>query len=523
MSATELPLFVESYSLVTAIDEGGSDRGSSVGHLGQKNQSFTVTPAEGMTVENGASQQFTFSGITSDTVDIELFDCSNVSTDENGVSTFSGTNPGGTGNVAQEDDAPAAGISVVNGTANGGADEADSADGTISFTVDTAGTECFVAVVYSDTDDDDRLDLQPNGEPSEAFANSGDINVIAPEAGDNTANPGAVTAVNKAENYFGTAQGTFYYDANDEYMLEGEASDLAEFEQLLSVGDTVAGNYRSNAANQSTFNLSDDAPVAPATVTATGTDNAVDANNTGKGGIEVALSDSTTGTVAAYRVFRSTQPVPTVTGETAQCQATDSPAYSQVGTVEDDQNGGTYYFLDSTAQAPVTGADTPVYCYYVVAVDEAGDVSEPSNRASATADEAQESATNAAPAFTNETAATDGGAEDTIVLDYTEAVDGTTVDDSNVPTSLEYEVRVTDADGNVRNVTANITTVAVADDKVTLTLADGSFAADETVRVDVVNGADGNTVGEATTPTGESQLFQPLDDAVVATAAAPVV
>lgn len=345
------------------------------------NQTFVVSPTGPQTAEAGTVQQFSFSGITPGSrVDIQLVDCSNVATDANGVTTFSGTNPGGANNVAQNDNAPTAAVTVVNGVASGTTDQVVvPSSGTVTFSVDTTGDAgtCYVAVVFNDADDDDRIDLGANGQPTEAFGNSGDVTVVAAEAADNFSNPGTVTYVDLASNLFSTANGTFYYDSNDEFILAGTPSNTAltmeQFEARLSVGDSVAGTYRSNPANQSSFTLTDAAPVAPASVTAQTPGDDGQTANAGKQGVQLNFPQSGTATTASYNVYRATAIQPTVIGQSPTCP-TSPTAYSVVGTVADTATATEYWFLDTTAQpAPSATPTNPQYCYFVTAVDMTGD------------------------------------------------------------------------------------------------------------------------------------------------------
>jgi hypothetical protein len=500
------------------------------------NQSFTVSPQGDRTVERGETVQFTFSGITSDTVDIALFDCGNVSTDENGTVTFTGSNPGGSGNTAQAGTTEAD-ITVVNGVATAGnqhVNDAASGDGDVSFTVSTDSTtsECFVAVVFDDADDDNLLDLAGNGEPTEAFGVSGDVNTIAVEAQDNaTLTNVLVDSVDKDANRFSSTDLTFYYDANDEYLLlvddngtPGDTTDdttssldMAEFEARISAGDTVSGNYRSDSANQSTFTLNDAAPAASGAVgTQPGT-----GDNEGKQGLEVTIAESTTPSAASYDVFRATATQPTITGQTVQCPTIESGQYNRIGSVADDNlgaaGGDTFEFFDATAQPPAEGSDPadPQYCYYVVTVDGSGDQSAPSEiEGPAQAFQAAPPAAADNPTFTGATAAAN-----TITVQYSELVDCTTVAADGSDFTASYTQN--------NNTTANNPTVAACNNvdpdgtgpitdlvgEVTLTVPN-TQPADSTVVVRATTGTDDNTVGDQDDP----QEFQVVGDAVQTTA-----
>ncbi len=475
------------------------------------NQTFTVTPAGDQTGQAGSVQQFSFTGITPGSlVDIQLVDCSNVATDASGVTTFSGTNPGGTGNVAQNDDTNTAQVTVVNGVATTTTDGVlVPSSGTVTFSIDTTGGagECFVAVVFNDADNDGRIDLNADGTPSEVFGTSGDITVIAVEAADNSAVTGPVAFVDTANDVFSNASFSFFYDSNDEFILAGSpntALTLAEFEARLSVGDGISGTYRSNPANQSSFILDDSAPLPP-TITAL-RDPAL-AANAGRGGIEVVFTDSGTDTVASYNVLRTQAVVSTVIGVGPQCPdaqtAAGAAAYSPIGTVADTAAGSTanqYVYYDGTAMAPAAGQTTPQYCYVVQAVDASGDAGRLSDEAGPAT--AAAASTASSMAFT---AAGSGVVSDTTIrVRYNNVVNPATV------AANGSDFRVTSTTGTVSTaLVVTAASVGTPNTDVVLTVASG--ASTGTITVTSQTGTDTNTVCAGTTTTN----CQPAGQTVV--------
>ncbi|MDP9417558.1 MAG: S-layer homology domain-containing protein [Actinomycetota bacterium] len=138
------------------------------------NQTFTVTGGE--TLDAPGTVTYTVTGITSETVDIALVATASV-TDTAGVISFTGgVGAGGAGTNAV--------ITSVNGVSVG----ADADDylsdvlvlgGTVQFTVMSETAVSVTPVVFNDADDDDTLDVDEAGLPTEAFGVGGATNFIA--------------------------------------------------------------------------------------------------------------------------------------------------------------------------------------------------------------------------------------------------------------------------------------------------------------------------------------------------------
>ena len=474
------------------------------------NQTFTGTPGSSL-VEVGTVTQFSFTGVTGSVVDIALVDCANISTDDDGVTTFpNSSNPGGAGNVADLSGVDADNdITVVNGTAGNRGQYADNvavSNGTVTFSVTNTAPGCYVAVVFADADNDNQIDLGTDNQPTEAFGNSGDIEVVPVEAGDNSAINGTVQQVSPSANLFVASDKTYYYDANDEFLLEAGAIDTAltleQFEARISAGDGITGTYRSAPGNQSTFTLNDIAPAAPTDVVV----KAPDGTNAGEPGLEVAFTESTTPSVATYRVFRATATPPAITGQPTTCPSQTSGAYTQVGTVAadgDSVTGETVEFYDATAQTPAAGETQPQYCYYVVAVDASGDVGP--NSATAGPATAVPGDTSGAPQFTSAVAPLGASS---VTVNYDEAIDPASTDAN----ASNYAVTVTR--GGVTTALVEVSATDVDADTVTIAVTGipgGTFQAGDVVVVTAQNGLDGNTVLDTT------GVAQPVGDAVQAT------
>jgi hypothetical protein len=166
-------------------------------------------------------------------------------------------------------------FTIVNGASNG-ASYVDCvallADQTVTFAVGSATPNATVRpVVFRDGNDNNAVDVNAVFTPSEPWGLGGPVRFIPPEA-TTGAHTVSVLAVSTAEDYFtdAGATATYRYDSNDTFQRSGAAMGLAQFEQLLSSGDTVAVSYQEDAAEASTFNITNDrgreAPAVDASV-----------------------------------------------------------------------------------------------------------------------------------------------------------------------------------------------------------------------------------------------------------------
>jgi hypothetical protein len=276
------------------------------------NQTFTVTPGDDATITTGDVRQYEVTGIDSETVDIALFECDEV-TVEDGVATFNDDENDGVGNNRADQGNVNATVEIVNGVSvNGDADEIAVTNGTVSFTVESNGAECFVPVVFNDADDDDFLDLNADDEPTEAFGVGGATTVLPEELGAfEDATGDVIDADTDADFYtldenenesaadvlveYATGD-TFQYDNG----LETNAISMAQFESFLTAGDNVTvENYNPGA---STHTINTDEPNAPEGVAAEVGDFDDDTETAGADDIRITWDDATGGLVTGYNV-----------------------------------------------------------------------------------------------------------------------------------------------------------------------------------------------------------------------------
>lgn len=132
----------------------------------------------------GTDETVTFPGIASETVNLALVDCDQVTVDEDGAVTFADSD--GTVGVADLGAATAATITTITDVSSGySIDEADVAvqdDGTAEAVVDTSDATCAVLVAFVDADDDSRLDLGEDDAATEPVAVSGQSLATNPTA-----------------------------------------------------------------------------------------------------------------------------------------------------------------------------------------------------------------------------------------------------------------------------------------------------------------------------------------------------
>jgi hypothetical protein len=153
-------------------------------------------------------------------------------------------------------------------------------DGVVTFTIRHGGTgEDTIPVAWVDLNLDGDYETTGNIAPTEPFGLGGETDFAAGAATEAVAGAYTVgvTKTTKASDVFeGTgllggpacptpATCSFFYDSGDIFSVDGAAATLQEFEDALSVGDTVTslpppgagGVYDPDTADQSTFNLTD--------------------------------------------------------------------------------------------------------------------------------------------------------------------------------------------------------------------------------------------------------------------------
>ena len=163
--------------------------------------------------------------------------------------------------------------SVTDGLAISGTGETATgvagSDGVVTFTIRHAGTgEDTIPLAWEDLDLDGTYETAGNVAPTEPFGLGGETDFAAGPATEATAGAisGLVSKTTKASDVFemnpggascATAPCSYFYDSGDIFTVDSVAATLQTFEDALSIGDTVTGTYDPDAADQSTFNLTD--------------------------------------------------------------------------------------------------------------------------------------------------------------------------------------------------------------------------------------------------------------------------
>lgn len=329
----------------------------------------------------GDEVAFAATNIVASTVDLALFPCENVAFSQ-GTVFFADSNPND-GQADPGSDQVEADIVSVNGNAQPANTEFVNAvpvtDNRIEFLVDSTTMDCVVAVVWDDANSNDRVDLDANDRSSERFGASGRVQFVPPPAGTGAMdenvmsndeasnsfigceiNEGAPGAGSGPEQVSATDCFVFTYDDNDTFHLDnpgtpqvdaGEQLSLAQFEQRLSTGDDVGGNYVVGGVSQ--FILVDESPAAPGGV-----------QGQVFNGHTVQLTFNEVPGVEAYRAYAKVadpmNPFPAPAG----CEG--GGAFSQVGQTSADTDSD----ADTTNVIVVTGLPIETYCFVIRSVDE---------------------------------------------------------------------------------------------------------------------------------------------------------
>jgi hypothetical protein len=108
-------------------------------------------------------------------------------------------------------------------------------------------------IVFQDLNGNNKLD------GAEPWGIGGEVRFVPSEAaaGSRSVIAGAVSA---ARDYFtdSGATATYRYDSNDTFQRAGAAISFAQFDQLISRGDTLSVSYEADSAQASTFNITND-------------------------------------------------------------------------------------------------------------------------------------------------------------------------------------------------------------------------------------------------------------------------
>jgi hypothetical protein len=124
----------------------------------------------------------------------------------------------------------------------------------VRFQVTSTTPNSYVhPIVFSDLNSNNKLD------GSEPWGIGGPVRFVPAEAasGSRTIIVGAASV---ARDYFtdAGATSTYRYDSNDTFQRSGAPIGFAQFEQLVSRGDTLAINYQADDTQASTFNITND-------------------------------------------------------------------------------------------------------------------------------------------------------------------------------------------------------------------------------------------------------------------------
>lgn len=532
------------------------------------NQTYTATPSGSATEPVTHVVSETVTGLSTAPVDIQLFACGQVQAGP--PTTFTGTNPGGTGNFAQPSQGSntytgSATIGVVNGasvTPTAEATGVTPSGGSVSFSFTDTASECVVPVVFQQGSAGPTQDLLPlgtNNQPTVPFGVGQFTTFLPPQAAAGSFGGGGAvaptsTVLADGPNFFVTSAGTYNYSSADTFQLWNGttcATDtFSDFQSRLTMNDNIGGVFNPSAT--STFCLNDRAPFVPS---------AIEAFTNPAGGVQVWFNQpnpypgETANAVTAYNVYRAPATPPAITGAPYTCptssptgtnaspQTSPPSAYTLLGTVK--ATGSTtdpdYIFTDTTA-SPGSNASAPnAFCYAVSSVATnaiggsqvgsgrpAGADNPPPNTsgiptATAPAPMVPAAAVAAgAPVFASASSSAGGR---TVTVNYNQPIDCTTVDGSAGAHAAgpPFDFRVQTTSGGITNaqtiasLTCSSTGGPGGNGQVVITLAAGpAFSAGDTVRVDAQTGQDGDTVGDTTHP----QMFQPTTDAVQATAGA---
>lgn len=337
------------------------------------NQALMVTPNEEATNQvstastpNAGVRQYSIAipaGVSS--VNIGLFDASNVRMGADGTVTFTSATPISTGNTA---------IEIVNGTVVGSAGTTNTyqvntvqpVNGQVIFTVNSRDQASVRPVVFQDTTTGNTLNFTtaptataPQA-PSEPFGVGGQKNFVPTEAPLGTLSNQLVATLNASLDYqvldadanlATTADRvTVDYDSSDTFQFQGVEITMSEFERVAAAGARVTVAYNPNPAGTSVFNVLTAsiaaATNAQATVGDFDSDGAAD-------DVRVSFTASTAAGVV-YDIFRSAD---------ATCDATDTlvandQANSPVTVLNQNitANASDAFYYCVLAQDPATGA-----------------------------------------------------------------------------------------------------------------------------------------------------------------------
>jgi hypothetical protein len=315
--------------------------------------SIVITPSNAGTAEIGTNRSYTASvGGTTGCVDLALInDASYPATVEGGLADADAN--------GKADLSTAAVFTLVNG-ASKGTSYVDCvtlpADQTVTFFVSSSIPNTNVRpVVFRDENGNNAVDLGAANVPSEPWDLGGAVLFVPPEAITGTSTV-TVFAVRTAEDYFTDAGGTatYRYDSNDAFQRSGVAMGLGQFEQLISVSDTLTVSYQADGGNTSIFNITNDRGREAPTVEAS-----LDSWDQGPTQNDVGLSITEPPANVdgiAYSIQRAS-----TTGTGTDC-ASGSGAYAELALIVIANGSNSTLYVDR--DRPIGG-----YCYRVGVTD----------------------------------------------------------------------------------------------------------------------------------------------------------
>lgn len=251
------------------------------------NATLAITPTDATTLElatepsTADDRQYSVTGLTNGvSYRVQLIPAANVQ----GTSQFTFTEVGAT-NTA-DFGAVGADITVANGAVVPGSVATvtvQPVNGQITFTVDGNTDETVVPIIFRDADAGGDLDLNADNTPvaTEPFGVGGSIRYIPVEATLGAHNAIVVSGISPDRQSFTAGGATYFLDGNDIFQYQAVGITQAQFDSMLSVGDTLNVSYNPDPAGTSVFNITADdvdAPAAP-TVTVVNSDAGPSAND----------------------------------------------------------------------------------------------------------------------------------------------------------------------------------------------------------------------------------------------------
>jgi hypothetical protein len=218
--------------------------------------SISVSPATAGAVDAGGSRSYIATVSGAGCVDLAIIDdASYPATADGGLADADGN--------GRADLSTAAVFTIVNGTGNGTSYVhcvTPSTDQTVRFVLSSTTPNTTVRpLVFRDDNNNSALDVSATFVPSEPWGLGGAVRFLPPPAvtGASTV---SVFAFSSVEKYFtdAGAVATYRYDSNDTFQRYGIAISLAQFEQVISVGDVISVSYQADPAATSIFNVTAD-------------------------------------------------------------------------------------------------------------------------------------------------------------------------------------------------------------------------------------------------------------------------